>query len=118
MLRDAACTLAAVLLAFAALDDITTDRDSNFVVERVALVGCGLWMGWLALRFLRRGRPVLGASSLTVVLAAAVAQPFIGQDTIPDGTTAYLVTLGALAWFLLLSGTLTLQALQRPRAVG
>ena len=112
-LRDAALTLVAVVLAVLALDDITTDRASSFVVERVALAGCLLWFALLALRLVQQGRRVLGLSSIGVVIAIAVAQPGIGPGTIPSAPESLATFLG-LAWFLLLSGMLAVHALRAP----
>ena len=112
-LRDAVLTLVAVVLAFLALDDITTDRASSFVVERVALAGCGLWFALLALRLVQQGQRALGLSSIGVVIALAVAQPGIGPGTIP-GTPASLAMVLGLAWFLLMSGTLAVRAVRAP----
>jgi hypothetical protein len=51
--RDAAITLAALLLAFAALDDITTDTATTFTVEWIALAVCGVWLAIVSWRVLR-----------------------------------------------------------------
>jgi hypothetical protein len=110
MFRDAALTFVAVVLAFLAFDDITTDRASSFLVERSVLAGCGLWFASLALRFVQQGRRALGLLSLGIVVAAAVAQRRIGPGTIPDMAPEYLATVLALAWFLLVSGMLAVQA--------
>jgi hypothetical protein len=108
--RDAALTVVAVVLAFLAFDDITTDRASSFHVERSVLAGCGLWFASLALRFVQQGRRALGLSSLGIVVAAAVAQRRIGPGMTPDMAPEYLATVLALAWFLLVSGMLAVQA--------
>jgi hypothetical protein len=42
-LRESAATLAAVVLAFAAFDDITTDRATTFTFEWLGLAACGIW---------------------------------------------------------------------------
>ena len=47
-------TSVAVILALLALDDITTDNDSSFALERVVVVGCGAWLAYMVLRLLRR----------------------------------------------------------------
>jgi peptidoglycan/LPS O-acetylase OafA/YrhL len=104
-LRDAALTGAAVVLAFGALDDITTDRSTTFVVERTALACCGVWLLFVAWRLVRGGRRVLGAVSAIAVAAAAVAQPAIGQG-MEQSYLPYLVTIAVLAWFLVLAGIL------------
>ena len=48
-------TLLAAILAWMALDDITTDTSTrNFMLERIMLVGCGLWFVYVAWRLVRR----------------------------------------------------------------
>jgi peptidoglycan/LPS O-acetylase OafA/YrhL len=108
LLQQAGITVAVVLLAVAALDDITTDNATAFPLERIALVGCGVWFLLLASRLWRQRRRVLGMLSLTVLTGAALAQPMVGQGTAPTQLAylAYLVTVAALAWFLVLAGIL------------
>ena len=111
LLRDAGVTLAVVVLAVAAVDDITTDRDTSFLFERAALAGCAVWFAVLAWRFVQRGRRAVGLFSFGVVIAAAAAQPFIGPGTAPSWT-AYLTTVFGLAWFLMMSGLLAVDAVR------
>ena len=58
-MRDALLALVAIVVAYAALDDITTDTDTSFTLEWIAVAVCGvalLAVGWrLARRF--KGRP-------------------------------------------------------------
>jgi len=115
-LREAVLTLVAVAVAWLALDDITTNAASSFPLERMALLGCGSWFAVVAWRLVRRGHPVLGASSLLLVAAGALAQTAIGPDTVPSMRLEYLATLGGLAWFVVLTAILTvLAARPRPR---
>jgi hypothetical protein len=51
-----AITLLMVLLAFAALDDITTDTGGTFVVEYAFLVICACWLTFAGVRVLRTRR--------------------------------------------------------------
>jgi len=44
LLRDALLTLTAVLFAFAALDDITTDNATTFTSEWLGLGVCAAWL--------------------------------------------------------------------------
>jgi len=106
LLRDAALTFGAVVLAFLALDDITTDTATSFVFERTALAFCGVWLVIVAWRLLRGGHRVLGAISAVVVAGAAAAQPAVGPGTVPSFKFEYVATAGGLAWFLGLAGIL------------
>lgn len=51
----AVVTLAGSLVAFAALDDITTGNETDFTQEYTALLGFAVWLLFLALR---RGGPL------------------------------------------------------------
>jgi len=104
--RDAVISFALVVLAVGALDDITTDSASSFPLERTALAGCAVWFAVVAWRLWRQGHRVLGLVSLVMVTTAALAQPAIGRGTTALQVVAYLATLGAIAWFLLLAGLL------------
>ena len=103
--RDAVITFVAVVLAFAALDDITTDRDTSFTFERVALAGCAAWFLFVAGRFWQQGQRVPAMLSFALVAVGAFANPAIGQDRAPN-QLAYLATIAGLAWFLLVAGML------------
>jgi hypothetical protein len=49
-----ALTLLAAILAWMAVDDITTDTSTgNFMPERIALIGCGVWFLYVAWRVTR-----------------------------------------------------------------
>jgi hypothetical protein len=108
LLQQAGITVAVVLLAVAALDDITTDNATAFPLERSMLVGSGLWFLLLASRLWRQGHRTLGVLSLTFLTGAALAQPWVGQGIAPTPLAylAYLVTVAALAWFLVVAGVL------------
>lgn len=108
LLRQAGITVAVVLLAVAALDDITTDNATTFLFERTMLVVCGSWCLLLASRLWRQGHRVLGGLSLTFLAGAALAQPMVGQGIAPTqlAYVAYLVTVAALVWFLVIAGAL------------
>jgi hypothetical protein len=110
LLRDAFITFAAVVIALLALDDITTDTASSFTYERIALAGCGSWFVVVGWRFLRRGRGAVGGMSLGLVAMAALAQRTIGANLLTSVRIDYLVTLGALAWFVVLAGILAGEA--------
>ncbi len=112
LLRDAAFTLATVLLAYAAFDDITTDRATTFTVEWVGLAMCGVWLLILSWRLLRGEHRWLGSVSVVALVAAVGAGSAIGPDTGPF-QIEYLTTIAGLFWFLGLVGILTSQALRR-----
>jgi hypothetical protein len=105
----AGMTLIASIVAFLALDDITTDADSSFALERAALAGCGVWFTVVGWHLLRHGRPVLGGLSLGFVAAAVLAQVAPGP-----GMVQYLATAGGLAWFVGLGGLLAAWAWRPP----
>ena len=54
LLRNAALIFAAVILAFAALDDITTDIAATFTFERFGLAACAAWLLIVAWRISAR----------------------------------------------------------------
>ena len=112
-LRDAVITVAVVVLAVLALDDITTDSARTFPLERSALAVCAVWFSVVAWRLWRHGHRVLGVLSFGLVTIGAVAQPTVGPGTVPM-QLGYLATVGALAWFLLVAGVLAVFA-WRPR---
>jgi hypothetical protein len=99
-------TFGAVVVAFLALDDITTDDAPTFVFERLALVGCGLWFVYITYQLGRGRRRSFALVSAAALALAALAQPGIGPDTVPSAQFEYLATVGGLAWFLLAAGGL------------
>jgi hypothetical protein len=111
LLRDAVVTLAAVLLAFAAFDDITTDRDTDFTFEWGALSVCALWLALVSWRLLKSEPRWLGVISVTVLVAAAGT----GSRIRANGPfpVEYLTTIAGLLWFLGLAGFLAAQAWRR-----
>lgn len=114
LLRDAVLTFGAVLLAFAAFDDITTDAATTFTFEWLALGGCAVWLLAVTWRLVRAGHRWLGSMS-AIVLAVGVA----AGSTIRPGTgpfqVEYLATTAGLIWFLGLSGILAIQARRQPQ---
>ena len=49
-------TVAAMLVAFTAMDDITTGTQPSFMREWVALTLCVTWLAFMSVRLLRRRR--------------------------------------------------------------
>ncbi|MEK7405059.1 MAG: hypothetical protein AAB225_08125 [Acidobacteriota bacterium] len=93
----------AIALAYLALDDITTGRQSSFVFEYSALLAVTAWLLGLAARLARRGQRLLGILSIVVLAAAVVAQRSIGPGTRPSFAPEYLATVACMAWFCVLS---------------
>jgi hypothetical protein len=112
-MRDAIITLVAVILAWGAIDDITTDRaTTGFVPERTLLAVSAGWCVFLAWRIWQSGRRPLALTSLAAALAIGLAQWAIGPDTAPS-RVAYLVTLAGLGWLLVVAGALAWSQLFR-----
>ena len=112
-MRDAIITLVAVILALAAIDDITTDRaTTGFVPERTLLVVCTGWFVFLAWRIWQSGRRPLALTSLGAALAIGLAQWAIGPARAPS-RVAYLVTLAGVGCFLVVAGALAWSQLFR-----
>ena len=109
LLQDAALTLATVLLAVAAFDDIATDRATTFMVEWVSLAACGLWLFVVCWRVLRSEHWWLGSIS-TVVLVAAVGAGSRIRPGIDPFAIESLTTIAGLLWFLALAAILAGQA--------
>ncbi len=112
LLRDAAVTLATVLLAFAAFDDIT-DTATTFTFEWVGLAACGAWLLIVSWRLLRSEHRWLGSVSVVALVAAVGAGSAIRPGTGPF-QIEYLPTIAGLLWFLGLVGILTWHAWRRP----
>jgi len=102
LLRTAALVLAAVIVAFLALDDITTDDAASFGFERFGLLCCWTWLLVVSARLMRNHR-TLGLMSLGLLGLAAPALRAIGPDTRPGLSFEYAVTVVFLAWFIGLS---------------
>ena len=113
----AAITLVALLLVFAALDDITTDNATTFRVEYTFLVGCSAWLLFVAWSLIRGGHRPLGFASLVALANAVWAQRAIGPGTVPGVRLEYIVITSAYVWFGALAGAmlwLGWRARQRP----
>jgi hypothetical protein len=115
VLRDAALTLAAVLLAFAAFDDITTDAAATFTAEWTGLAVCGVCLAFVSWRLLRSAQPWLGSLSIVAVIAGVAAGSTIQPGTGPF-SFEYLLTVAVLLWFLGLSAMMAAQAWQGAEA--
>jgi len=116
--RGAVVTLLVVGLAWAALDDITTDTSTgNFLPERIMLVACAAWLAFVAARLIRERHRILGGVSLGLLALGAAVQPGVGPGLAPIWFKyfAYGATVGALGWFVVLAGLMTWSALRGKR---
>jgi hypothetical protein len=107
LFAESAVTIALVVLAWLALDDITTDNATGFEPEYRLLAACGAWCLFLTYDLLKRGYRRLGAVSVVAVASAAwVAFDGLGHKR--DGGWSvfwpeYTVMLIAWLWFLTLA---------------
>jgi len=102
-------------LAWAALDDITTDNATGaFVPEYSILVVCGMWFTGVAVWLLFRRRLVLGTASLIGVAVAVIAFWSLPHHYLPPSPENYL-GLVSLAWFLALAIWLVARRSGAPR---
>jgi putative exporter of polyketide antibiotics len=108
----AVLTCGVVLLAFLAIDDITTDSSTTFAVERAAVIACGVWFAFIARQLWRQGRRGLAVVSAAVLGLAAVAQPAI-RPGVSSGQVGPIVTWIALVWFLIVAAVMGLQRIRR-----
>lgn len=99
MRRDAAWTIVAVGVAVLALDDITTDNALRFPLERTALALCAVWFGFLAWRLALEHNWIVAGVSITMIGLGAWVHPALSRGIEPS-RFEYLVTVGALVWFL------------------
>ena len=106
-LSTAVTTVVALLLAFAAFDDITTDNATTFRVEYTILVGCSGWLLFVAWSLVRGGHRALGLASIAALASALWAQRAIGPDMVPGLLLPeYIVFIAAYVWFWALAGAL------------
>lgn len=102
LVRTAALMLVTVVVAVLALDDITTDNDTNLGFERFALLCCWTWLAVVAARLMREHR-TLGLISVGLLGFAAPFLGAIGPGIQPGLSLEYVVTLAFLMWFTGLS---------------
>lgn len=96
-------TLAVVILAFLAFDDITTDNATSFTVEYFLLLAGAIWCLIVAVSLIGMRHFVLGGACVLVLAAAVWGQRSVGPGTIPSWQPGYVATVAALGWFLVLS---------------
>jgi hypothetical protein len=120
---DAAVTAVVLFVAYAAIDDITTDAAAGFRVEYTVLALCAAWLLFIAVRLLRAGHALLGGVTIAAVVASVWAQRAIGPGVVwgrglpfrPE----YPIAVIAYLWFCALSLVLLAHAWRhRARAAG
>lgn len=105
-----------LVLAWLALDDITTDNATTFEFEYTMLVWCGVWFTSVAIWLLVRRRPVLGIASLVAVALAVVAFWSLPHHYAPAAPVNYLGAV-SLVWFLALAIWLVARRSTPPRVL-
>lgn len=106
LIRDGALTFAALLLSFAAFDDITTGNEKDFTLEYGAVLVCTAWLFVVTFRLIRASRWVLGAISFVLLAGAVWGQREIGPGITPGLWPAYVVTASTFLWFIVVSAVL------------
>jgi hypothetical protein len=106
--RDAVVTIAALLLVFAAFDDITTDNATSFPLEYTILVASAVWLLFIAVRLMRRGHALLGGISLLALASAVWGQRAVGPGVVwrrggGEFKPEYVAVISACGWFCALS---------------
>lgn len=114
LLRDAVLTFTAVLIAFAAFDDITTDTALTFTFEWLGLGVCAAWLLTVSWRLRRGEHPWLGSVSVIALVVAVGAGSTI-RPGIDPFRVEYLATIAGLIWFLGLGAILTTRAWRLPQ---
>ena len=110
LVRDAAITLVAALLAYAALDDITTGHEPSLSLEYALVATCAVWAGMLIVNLIRTGQSALAAISLLALSGAAWGMPAIWPGIVPGLWPGYVAVSGAMLWFLALPAILLWRA--------
>lgn len=111
-------TLAFLVAAFLAFDDITTDNATSFPLEYTLLLAGAVWGLFVAARLIRRGNHILGLISLFMLAGAVWGQRKVGPGTVPSWQLEYLATLAGLLWFLVLSAILVAMGFKFQRQAG
>jgi hypothetical protein len=112
--RDAVLTFTAVLIAFAAFDDITTDTATTFTFEWLGLGVCAACLLIVSWRLVRGEHRWLGSVSVIALVVAVGAGSTIRPGTDPF-RVEYLATIAGLIWFLGLGGILASRAWRLPK---
>ena len=99
MLATGAVSAAALCLAFAAVDDITTGNQPDLSLEYYALAAVALWFACLSIRVCRAGFRLLGAVSGLALLIAVLGRGAIRPDVEPGLWPPYVASVGAFLTF-------------------
>ena len=91
LVRDAAITIVALLLVYAAFDDITTDNATKFPVEYSLLTICAAWLAFVSARLWRTHHRILGSVSALALIAGVWAQRAIGPRMASGLRAEYVV---------------------------
>ena len=105
--REGLIALGTLLLAYGAIDDITTGNETDFTVEYVALVLSAVVLMFVSIHQLRSRRYFIACASFAALAGALWAVPALKQGAVPAPWTEYVITLCAFVWF----GMLALQLL-------
>ena len=100
-LFDGVVTAGAVVLAFLAFDDITTDNATSFRFEYTCLVACAGWVILLAARLARRGHRVLAGLTGALLLAVVWGQRKIGPGVRASWQPEYVIATAAVFGIML-----------------
>jgi hypothetical protein len=101
LIRDGTLTFAALVLSFAAFDDITTDKETDFALEHGAVLVCTGWLFVVTFWLIRASRGVLGAISFVLLVGTLWGQ--IGPGITPGLWPVYTLTASAFVWFMVVS---------------
>lgn len=104
--QNAAITIAALVLVFAAFDDITTDTATTFRAEYTLLAGCAAWLLFVAWSLLRDGHRALALTCFIALASAAWAQHAIRPGMVAKWRPEYVVFTTAYLSFWALAGAL------------
>jgi hypothetical protein len=106
LLRDGAVSFAALLVSFAAFDDIPTGLEANLSLVFGAWLATAVCLFFVTFRLIRASRHVLGAMSLVALAGALWGQGGIGPGITPGPWPAYIVTASAFVWFTAVASVL------------
>jgi hypothetical protein len=105
---DGVVTLALLVLAFLAFDDITTDNATSFTLEYAFLTACAVWGFILIARLALRSRFITAAVCASLLMAILWGQRGIGPGTRASWQPEYVVASVAFVGFLVVSTYLLL----------
>lgn len=103
LFAKAAITVVALLLVFAALDDITTDHAMTFRLEYTFLGGSAAWLLFVAWSLVRAGHRTFGYASLVALASALWALSGIRPGIVPALRPEFVVMATAYVWFWFLA---------------